>query len=352
MIRPHPLVVVIVGAGASRPLGKGSPLPLMQDWATSLRKVIDEVEPGAADVIGLEADLRGDLFEARLGQFLAFQRDLDLVGHLARLGAEDARHDHPYIADWLSRARRRSASMVELIRGNLFDNFGYPRFDDELARSAYAKLQAWLTEGDENVSLAFATTNYDATIETAYSALGFTILDGFEAPGPYATPVLNPLGLAQQARRGNDLLPVLHLHGAVGWYRASDGPIRRHASDLPYNSSLGTPALLLPDATKSVDSLAGAETLWDEFRLLLADASHVLVLGHSLHDRHLVELLANRSRLAACWYAPRERLNDPDVYAAGKKYVSKYLPTAAVIPCEFGPQPAANGELLHKWLHQ
>jgi hypothetical protein len=324
-------------------------MPLMHDWATSLYEALESSDTGSARVIGLEPNLRGDVFETRLGEFLTFQASLPLITKLSRLGSQSAGQDHAYFGDWLQHAKARTDRMVETIRAHLFESFGYPRFNDGLAQEAYSSLRSWVGEPDGAEFLAFATTNYDACIESAFGAMGFTVMGGFHG-APYATPVLDPLGLAANARQSNGLLPVLHLHGAVGWYRGIDGKIR-HASDLPYNPTLGVPALLLPDPTKSVDSLAGAERIWDEFRLLLSDATHILVLGHSLNDAHLVEVLNSVDKpLAVSWHQEGEDHLDEGVLEAGSSYVRKLLPTATVVPCDFGPHATVNRSQLNAWL--
>jgi hypothetical protein len=240
--------------------------------------------------------------------------------------------------------------MVETIRANLFRNFGYPRFDDGLAAAAFENLRRWLTEPDGSTHLWFATTNYDACIEVAFSSKGFDIEDGFTRPSFGATPVLDPLGLAERSLQSTGILPVLHLHGAVGWYRDQTGVIRRHANDQPYNQTLGSPALLLPDATKTVDSLTGAERLWDEFRLLIDQATHVFILGHSLNDRHLLDLLRRGDKpIAVATFAPDGAFGDQDAARIAQDHVASLLPNAVTIACDFGPSGHIDESRVAKW---
>lgn len=289
-------VLVITGAGASRSLGRDSQvMPLMTDWANSLCTDLDQAEEGLADAIGLFPDLPGDKFEDFLGHFLALRAFSPQLKRLGRLGAEGLRAGNDWMGAWHPNFTRRSAEAVEVIHRNLYENFGHRRLSEVACSAAYMRVRQWFTAADGSTHLWFATTNYDPAIEVAFEHQGFQILDGFTASSRYASERLEPLGLTDTALQSNSYLPLLHLHGAVGWYRDSDGSIRRYAADLPYNPTLGTPALLLPDSTKTINSLAGGEQLWVEFRRLLEEASHVVFLGHSLHDQHLVELVAEAS---------------------------------------------------------
>lgn len=345
-------VLVVAGAGASRSLGAaGNPMPLMTDWAASLRAAINEREPGAADVIGLTDGLAGDAFEARLGDFLYFQDAIPRVDLLRRLGAANAQDEHPYFPDWYNHASRRTAAILEIIRENLFESFGRPSLDLAAAKAAYQWLRTRLVVDGEPGMIWFATTNYDPAIEITFEELGFTVLDGFSTPG-YSTPVLQPRGLAERALASNSHLPVIHLHGAVGWY-AKNGVINRFPADLGYNATLGVPALLLPDNTKTTSSLVGAETLWDEFRALLDEATHVLVLGHSLHDRHLVEVLAQprRARIAVSQYFESADALSEDGIDQMQLELQAQLPTATAIPMVFGPKSVVHEDRFARWLH-
>ena len=114
---------------------------------------------------------------------------------------------------------------------------------------------------------------------------------------------------------------VLHLHGAVGWYRASDDRIVFHHPDMSYNASLGIPALLLPDPNKeSVFTYVGVDAIWAELDGALETATHILVIGYSLNVL-VSKLRANsvHARLAVGVLSP----------AQSEKAVMKQLPVHA-----------------------
>ncbi len=94
-------------------------------------------------------------------------------------------------------------------------------------------------------------------------------------------------------------IPHLHLHGAVGWY-VEDGRIVVEAGDRPFDDRR-IPAVLYPDPDKDPNDATGwgAHAVWEVLRGALSDATHVLVLGHSLNDRPLVEALAECAEVRA-----------------------------------------------------
>ncbi len=192
-------------------------MPLMTDWASSLTYALDQVEPESASAIGLREELPGEEFERNLGRFLAFQSQLRLTGELARLGGNDPHEVPNGFSRWHEAATHRCDRMLHTIRTNLFDQFGYRAFDDQKATDAYSALRKLLEAGRPDTQLAFATTNYDQTIETALEELGIAFDDGFPRTARSALQTLRPEGLAR--RWDPSEVPVLHLHGAVGWYR-------------------------------------------------------------------------------------------------------------------------------------
>jgi hypothetical protein len=152
--------------------------------------------------------------------------------------------------------------------------------------------------------------------------------------------------------------PVIHLHGAVGWYRQEDGDVFEHHQDQAYNETLGVPLVLYPDPAKDPTSDAVVDALWREFDKALDGATHVLILGHSLHDPALVERLRHlnpaKTRLAVCAHASEEYFaqtgSGKGVGREKRARVQTLLPSATVIPCAFGPEPKLDPELAQRWI--
>jgi hypothetical protein len=342
-------IVVVAGAGASRALAD-PPMPLMTDWISSLVTDLQAEDSFLPSVIGLGADLSGEDIEARLGDFLAFEAGLDLFERFKPLGYTSIAAQEMLLSQWGSKARERCRQVVGIIHRNLYDSFGSKRLDRQRAKSAYEGLRSVLIDAGAPVpAVAFATTNYDCAIEIAFQMLGSKVLDGFRPEG-YGTPYFDPLGIAEEALQANGVVPVLHLHGAVGWYREPDGRIARYPADQPYNPTLGVPALLLPDSRKTTGSLPGAERVWREFDSLLREATHLLFVGHSLNDRYLIDRIgAHRKPTAVAWWfsSPTLPQSEIDLITA---HVDTRLPGAFIVPAEFGPSPYFHPGQLAAWL--
>lgn len=320
-------LVLITGAGASRNFGRGEgriivggldgpPLPLMADWSNRLVATLDSGEEGLASAIGLRRDMDGEEFEEALGQFLQWTQAFPSPGPFKQFDRDPD-------------SQMRVKKVIRLVNQSLWREFGWPRINSGKASETYAKLLAALDAlpplggGPEEVStrLFSATTNYDSSGERALSSLGLTPDIGQQHEEFGQTPYLKPDFVAwEESLR----VPYLHLHGAVGWYREPGPDIRIippteprisiHHLDQPYDDRL-SPAILYPDPRKNpFDVQLGVHALWRKLKEALETATHVLVLGHSLHDRPLLDALAEsakscrQTRFAFCYYGDQSPL--------------------------------------------
>jgi hypothetical protein len=145
------------------------------------------------------------------------------------------------------------------------------------------------------------------------------------------------------AREGNlDQILVIHLHGAVSWYYDDRNNIITDPFDRPFNPAR-TPALLLPDDTKHpANFLPGLDSTWAIFQSVLRRATHVLVLGHRLNDRHLVGALKGwRGANQIAVVAYRESVGpdgtyEPPSHEEQEHYAALFGRTTTVIPSRFG----------------
>jgi hypothetical protein len=210
-----------------------------------------------------------------------------------------------------------------IINTTLYDHFGQNRIDDSKAVATYGRLLEQL----DNPLLLLATTNYDRAAETAITGLGQEIDTGFRGRFP-RTPTLSPSGMIE-----TDKTPIIHLHGAVGWYER-EGAVEDHYADQPYNSSLGTPVVLYPDPEKDPTSDTFVDQLWAEFRAALDIADTVLVIGHSLHDPALTRALVATSH---------EKQVVISIFdSADEERVERLVPRALVTMMDFGPDLALS----------
>lgn len=363
-----PRILIITGAGASTSLGAGGePLAMMGDWAASL---VDELKY-AADLIGLTKNMRGDEFEAALGRFIAFSEALSSIAPLNRFGQFETVITEPERAltkvdatVWMQLAEQNVHKVRMALHRNLYEQFGQKRIDDDKAKRAYSKLHGQIREAfadrDGPVFFAHVTTNFDHAIEAAIEQA---------EPGDYPQRVRSGFGRAVAGRRepwapnllaysstGDDEAPVVHLHGAIGWYFTEDGNevFRRNTDDEIVPDF--TPALLLPDDKKDTNRFpAPLRQVWEQFTHILRNSTHVLVLGHSLHDKHLVEALSESGKpVAVVLYTPTSGEDTVEPDQARQEFM-KFLPGAVLIPGRFGSEEEGTPierQQLREWLRE
>jgi hypothetical protein len=303
----------------------------MADWAGILANAIDKrFSTKAAAAIGLDDNMSGPKFEEALGTFLAWTRAHDLNRSFTRFGAPDFFGVPAQVTSWHELNEQRAVDVMATLHETLYDSFGSSAVSVESARAAYQQLIQAL--GGNNQRYIVATTNYDVTVDIAFRELGFSVNDGFP-PSGLLRPRFDPRGLGSWERLGADDVSVLHLHGAVGWYRKRDNSIARYATDDPYNNTLGTPVILPPDRDKDPLGDAMVSDLWQEFRAAVAGATHIAVIGHSLADAPVVLVLSLST-------APKLVLDLAP---------SDHLSGADQLTIEFGPTPMQL-EAVKSWV--
>jgi hypothetical protein len=329
-------LLLVLGAGASRNLGKEQPMPLMPDWANALCEELDEQEDGLAKACRLEPDMDGPTFEENLGLLLRWQSVRHLEERFEGLGGNYPGGGIGGVREARANINRRMSVVMKVLNSTLYDQFGQRRIDYERAEAAYSQV---LDEvGD--CRLIVATTNYDRAAESALRLLGRSTNTGFIGM-PEMTPTLSPSGMVEGAE---DAIPVIHLHGAVGWYER-EGVVSDHYGDSAYNPTLGSPVVLYPDPEKDPTSDALVQQLWDEFDRAVGVADLILVVGHSLHDPALVETL--RAAMTSGTQVVVSYFDNED-----ESQIDLALPNARVVQMRFGPgieSSTAISELVSKY---
>jgi hypothetical protein len=310
----------VTGAGASRNLGiEEKKMPLMADWSDALCGALDSREQGFASACGLAPGMEGPEFEANLGLLLKFDQSRTLMDRFAPLGREDFRGERQYVTKARQLTGQRLEAFKRTLDATLYDEFGLGRVDDDRAADAFRALLEVC--GRE---IVVATTNYDLSAEAALDALDFKVDAGFRATRG-RTPALNPVGFVADRQ---DMTPVIHLHGAVGWYE-KEGAVESHYADKPYNASLGTPVVLYPNPDKDPTNDAVVSQLWTEFNQAIEEAKAVVVIGHSLHDPSLVKTLkaaAGKKPVVISYFDKKDR-----------ERIENVVPHARALHLDFGP---------------
>lgn len=392
-------MLIITGAGASANLGvDDTALPMMKGWAADLIPRLGY----AAGQLGLTPETDGPAFEAIIGRLLNFSRALPAIealgfmGELTSLFGDQPGSSGGNFLAWQSTARTNIQGLNTRLWESLWQNFGRDRIDNDKADNAYSALHDLIRDsrddGPEPCYISHVTTNFDPAIEVAVQESNYPnteLLDGFTPGSGNARPRWAPNLLTANRLDSDGRIPVVHIHGAVGWYfdPNDENRIQRRPSDDDYDDRL-SPALLLPDDTKRPDLFpAPLVQVWEQFQVLLREATHVFVIGHSLHDDHLVRAIKaakvptavmslgsritsdptvseeRKNRLAAAKLGDQGSAKDALAYILEGQWVLRdrseadrimqAIPDAVVIPGAFGSgEPGGDFDIaaFTKWL--
>jgi hypothetical protein len=355
--------VLVTGAGASRPFGlNDTRLPLMDDWAAALVKKLVSGPSGYLGMTGLAGGLASIEFEEQLGRFLnqvtAFAQVKDVVSvskHLlapeqaALISADGG------LESWYENTKHHLSQIVDLIHESLYEQFAEPGWDPARARDAYIDL--FQTLGiNASSRWVYATTNYDRIGETAVELAD--LLPDWGEPSRTGNGE-RPIQVDRLLEGIPRYVPVLHLHGRVGWYRRLDvggAPAVYSTTATRHQPGFGVPIVMLPDPAKAYDSDPVINSLWTQFVQSLRRARRVFVLGHSLNDRALLNALRDNvhtlGSIAVTVLASDsnpEQPNESSTSVAEK--VKAELGSAALIPMRFG-EPGSGRAAIEDWLQR
>jgi hypothetical protein len=291
----HRRLLVVTGAGASTALGiDDSRLPMMRDWAKVLHEHLEAKLHGLPEGIGLQLGMDAPDFEAALGDFLAFQNALPLFERFKGFGGPDPVSTYSEVQRYLDESRSRAEVTTTTIAATMYHLFGSRSIDRKKAAAAVGWLLQHFNVGPGHI--VFATTNYDPSLELGILGNDLRPMFGFTRPSELELPYLAPSGMIDWENGHGGAVPVIHLHGGVGWYYEEEGGrIVFHTSDQDYTPVHGTPAYLPPDPRKDPAASGYVGALWQEFDQALAGASGIVVIGHSLNDPPLLSKIHEAS---------------------------------------------------------
>jgi hypothetical protein len=266
----------------------------MTEWSDYLVRKLSTGGHALRELVGLENGLDGPEFERRLGQFLALAEafpDLErILGPSTQQMAVQGLNLET-LRNWHRTTQRQFDDAIGVVHQSMIENFGWERINPDAARAAYEALFNALGVNSGS-RLVYATTNYDHIGEAVLDRLGRRpdsgVRERFSEPGVSSARHLDMENLTEVVGR---YTPVLHLHGAVGWFdQPGHGPTVVNTTS--YDPTWGVPIVMLPSLEKDYQQSTTIETIWIEFRRALQRAKRVLVLGHSLADVELVSALA------------------------------------------------------------
>jgi hypothetical protein len=240
--------------------------------------------PGFLEVTRLGKQLDGPEFERRLGAFLQAYRAMPRIERILNATATfpNVQLHEQQIQTWFDNSRFALDQVVGGIYKVAFEQFAQERVAVSYATMAYDSLFKALGI-DGSTRVVVATTNYDVIAENAIEEIGRRTDNGSPR-----NPNL-PVRVDNLLEGGSYHVPVLHLHGCLGWYRRRDDDALIAFGGSRYEPQMGTPVMVLPDPEKSYGDDPAIRSLWDQFGDALRAARRVLIMGHSLNDQLLVQ---------------------------------------------------------------
>lgn len=355
-------LVLVTGAGASRALaspsspGTSAQFPLMVDWSSALiKKIVNAPSQNSMamrQMLPLTDEMDGPSFERALGTFIrqsqAFQviepllkPSLSLINLQQQLRMQ-LQSRMSALEDWHHWTTAAIGELLELLNETLFEQF-HIGINEQAAEQAYGWLfqQLQVAPGSP---IVYATTNYDIVGETALGRLGY--LTDWGRPPQLSNPSPNsPLRVERLLHGLPRYVPVLHLHGRIGWYLRQDGSVQDYIVQT-HNKEWGTPVVMWPDDQKDETSYAATrviDELWSQLREAFGRARKVVVLGHSLHDPFLTQALREHvppTRLLVTTFG-----NDDAVQGQEIARMRAELGDATFVLLEFNAAPTAGNEI-------
>lgn len=104
---------------------------------------------------------------------------------------------------------------------------------------------------------------------------------------------------------------------------------------------------MLPDPNKSYAGDDVLAVLWTQFQEAVLDAGRILVLGHSLADRQLVNVLKNATNKLGITYLGTSADRDTTQL---ERLRSEFGRDPAYFPVKFGPKLEGSWDLVARWL--
>lgn len=279
--------MILTGAGASMPLGLNSMVSFM-----------DSLEAQFADD-GEARETLDRIYQTYERQGWPNGRDLEAV--LERLNCyEDyvkLKESDVNLSSFVGRTGNfeRFKDIIRRIRQitikHIHDHYGSVKADE--AFILFDPLMAFVAKAQNSPTITVFTTNYDDAIECYAHEAKFNLIDGFTNE---RNPLWKPELFTEPYSNDHKSIYLFKLHGSTNWY-SKDGnifallPIR--SPDVPDCTNV----ILYPAQVKpGLVQQEPFKSLYNLFRGYLLKTDVLLVIGHSLRDKVLIEAIVDGAR--------------------------------------------------------
>lgn len=289
-IRRREKLVIIIGAGASVPMG----IPAMKGFTKEFEKHCDEILSKDEAKWFIKYILRYLKKAANLGRFWDLEELLLRVRELKN--AENSAITKLY-RKFSFRGNSKSKDKFDQKITSMAQE--YSELERELLKFIREKcirpdikkgveIYSNLFKLSKNFDLEIFTTNYDPIIENVCDNINIPYADGFMPEGNTGYFSWNPESLYTQN------LNLFKLHGSITWYKDSSGKIIKFPIDISKMGDVQS-VIIYPTEYKELFK-PPFNRLYFEFTKSIFKSTNCLAIGHSFRDDYMRELLLEKIR--------------------------------------------------------
>ncbi len=289
-LEPENNFVIIIGAGASVPMG----IPAMKGFTKEFEKHCDEVLSKDSTKEIIKYNLRYLKKVANLGRYWDLEELLLRVRELKNAENSaitklyrkfsfkgNSKPKDKFDQKISSMAEEYSELEREVLR---FIREKCIRPDIEKGMKIYSNL----LKLNKKFNLRIFTTNYDPIIENVCDKLNISYADGFMPKGNTGYFTWAPESL------NSEKLNLFKLHGSITWYKDSNGRIIKFPIDISDRRDVQS-VIIYPTEYKELFK-PPFNRLYFEFSKSIFNSTNCLAIGHSFRDPYMRELLFEKIR--------------------------------------------------------
>lgn len=182
-------------------------------------------------------------------------------------------------------------SLMSFIVDNLYATYSSKPQNIEKSQRIYSSL--FSITNQETIEIF--TTNYDSLIEDYCRKANYNLIDGFEYDQNSGLKIWKPLLFDEKTTRNGRTIILYKLHGSLNWKRHKDSGIVKlegtekiMTDDWHYTDDLLVKPTLFPKEEEGEEPF---RTLIDKFGKKLMESDVCIVIGFSLRDRRITQIL-------------------------------------------------------------